>query len=364
MDTLPLPPRPDLAQYRTRAKELVKAAASGDVQAWADDWLGTLARLRGTIASPFVQASFNRVVGGIERRVESAAGTLTLADSQFLIARAHGFATWREFADQVERLSSNEGGDPFESAADAVVTGDLTTLTSLLRGNPDLAQARSAREHRATLLHYVAANGVEDFRQHTPPNAVAIATALLAADVEVDAVAETYGGGSAQTTMNLLVSSWHPANAGLQPALVESLLDAGAAINGLDDDGSPLMTALAFGYVDAAETLARRGARVDNVIAAAALGRVELVRDLVAADDRISPSLVELYWLGLSSDPESHREQALVWACAYGRTAVVELLLAHGVDPAVEDHYGKTGLDWARSNGHAEIVDLMTARQW
>ena len=41
MDTLPLPPRPDLEQYRTRAKSLVAAARTGDqnvVRQWAHDW--------------------------------------------------------------------------------------------------------------------------------------------------------------------------------------------------------------------------------------------------------------------------------------------------------------------------------------
>ena len=47
---------------------------------------------------------------------------------------------------------------------------------------------------RATLLHYVAANGVEGYRQLTPPNAVAIADALLDAGADVDALADMYGG--------------------------------------------------------------------------------------------------------------------------------------------------------------------------
>ena len=42
----------------------------------------------------------------------------------------------------------------------------------------------------------------------------------------------------------------------------------GAAVDGLDHDGSPLMTSLAFGYIEPAETLARRGARIDTVVAA------------------------------------------------------------------------------------------------
>ena len=115
-------------------------------------------------------------------------------------------------------------------------------------------------------------------------------------------------------------------------------------------------------HVAAAEALARRGARIDNVIAAAALGRVDRVRSLLAGDGGVSPSLVDLYWLGLSSDPSSHVGRAFVWACAYGRTAVVELLLAHGVDPAATDNHGMTGLDWATANGHVEVVELLTDR--
>jgi ankyrin repeat protein len=363
MDTLPLPPRPDLAQYRKRAKELVKAAGSPDenaVRVWGEDWVQTLARLRAETPSPFVRHSYERAVEEIERR---AAERVSLADAQRLIARAHGFATWHEFAEHVELASRADGArDPFEAAADAVVTGDVARLASLLRGNPGLVRARSARRHRATLLHYVAANGVEDFRQLTPPDAVAIATSLLEAGAEVDALAETYGGGTAQTTLNLLVSSVHPAEAGLQPALVETLLDHGAAIDGLENDGSPLMTALAFGYGEAAEALARRGARVDNVLAAAALGRVDLVRSLLGESSGVGPSLARLYWLGLTKDPEKHVERAFVWACAYGRTEVVEALLEHGVDPAVADGDGMTGLHWAAANGHLDVVRLLTQR--
>jgi ankyrin repeat protein len=361
MDTLPLPHRPDLEQYRKRAKNLVKVARSDDpdaVHVWATDWLRTLVRLRGT-DPPFVQRSLERVVDELAARVRSlvADGRFALADAQFLIARTHGFPSWRALAQHVERLSA--GDDPFETAADSAVAGDLDKLRSLLSEQRDLIRARSPREHRATLLHYVAANGVENFRQQTPPNAVEVATMLLEAGAEVDALADTYGGGTAQTTLNLLVSSVHPAEAGLQTALVETLLDYGAVIEGLQDDGSPLMTALAFGYVEAAETLASRGARIDNVISAAALGRVDLVEDILNGGATLSPSLAGLYWLGLSNDPQSHVERAFVWACAYGRASVVELLLDHGVDPAATDNHDMTGLQWAEANGHSDVVALL-----
>jgi ankyrin repeat protein len=331
MDTLPLPPRPNLQQYRKRAKDLVRAAKSTDpgaVRAWSAHWLRTLERLRGETASALIQGSFDRALDEIERRVEERSGKTAGERRSFMLA-------------------------------DAQFLSDLPALEALLRASPDLVRARSARGHRATLLHYVAANGVEDFRQLTPPNAVAIARSLLEAGAEVDALANTYRGGMAQTTMNLLVSSTHPAEAGLQPALVETLLDFGAAIDGLEDDGSPLMTAVAFGYIEAAETLASRGARIDNVVAAAVLGRVDLVRRMVDEGGGVSPSLVDLYWLALSDDPESHVERAFVWACAYGRTVVVELLLARGVDQAATDHYGMTGLQWAEANGHVDIVETL-----
>jgi ankyrin repeat protein len=327
MDTLPLPPRPDLAQYRKRAKELVKVSGDSDaVRTWANEWLQTLERVRGDSVSPFVQGSFDRAVDLLDERARE---NITLADAQFLIARAHGFKGWRDFARHVERLS-HEDGDTFESGADAVVGGELAALESLLRREPDLVHARSPREHRATLLHYVAANGVEDFRQLTPPNAVEVARMLLDAGADVDALAETYGGGSAQTTLNLLVSSAHPAEAGLQAALVDTLADHGAAINGLEDDASPLMTALAFGYVDTADSLVRRGARIDNVVAAAALGRSELVERMLSEGVKVAPSLVNLYWLGLSDDPSSQVERAREWAAAYGHTDVVRLLAERG----------------------------------
>jgi ankyrin repeat protein len=364
MDTLPLPPRPDLEQYRTRAKELVAAAGSDDseaVRAWARAWLAAIARLEGFPRTPFVHDSLERAVEMVDRHV-AAAPRLALADAQFLIARAHGFASWGEFARHVERVRA--GGDPFEAAADAVVTGDLDTLESLLRAHGGLTAARSARVHRATLLHSIAANGVEDFRQRTPPNAVAVARALLEAGAAVDALADTYGGGPAQTTLNLLVSSAHPAEAGLQSELAELLLDFGAAIDGLEDDSSPLMTALAFGYGGAAETLARRGARIDNVVAAAALGREDIVRRFVVDGSTLAPEarVVRTEWLRIPPDGASHVRVALAWAAKYGRLPVVRLLLDRGADPAGADHDGMTPLHWAAAHGRLDVVEELLRR--
>lgn len=365
MDTLPFPPRPNLEQYRKRAKDLVKASKSHDlaaVHAWATTWIESLARALEVPESPPLQAMMDRAVESLERHIREEFASknrdVTLADAQRLIARAHSFDSWSDFATHAD-LANYPQDSVFENAVNAVITGDLATLDALLRANPELIHTRSARVHRVTLLHYVAANGVEDWRQKTPPNAVAIATRLLDAGAEVDALAETYGGGNAQTTMNLLVSSVHPHAAGLQSALVDVLLDYGAAVDGLDHDGSPLMTSLAFGYIEPAETLARRGARIDNVVAAASLGDAELVERFVNDGVGIAPSLENLYWIHIPKDTKSRAEFALAWACAYGRTEAATLLLEHGVSPASADNSAMTALHWAAGHGYMELVDLL-----
>jgi hypothetical protein len=57
-----------------------------------------------------------------------------LSDAQFLIARAYGFSSWPKFARHVEALQrANTPVSAFESAADAIVAGDLDTVARLLR---------------------------------------------------------------------------------------------------------------------------------------------------------------------------------------------------------------------------------------
>jgi ankyrin repeat protein len=368
MHKLPLPPRPNLEHYKKRAKELAAAANSKDdgaIRIWAISWLEAIARpLIGTITPPY-QEVFDKTVEAIDKLVRnqvamSKSGRFKIADAQFFIAKAHGFNNWSELANelkQITRMDPETGR--FEAAVDAVISGDITTLEPLLTAHPELIGRRSTRKHQATLLHYVAANGVEDYRQKTPPNAVAVARLLLERGAEVDALANTYGGDKYQTTMNLLVSSVHPAGAGLQPPLVEALLDFGAAINGLENDGSPLMTALRFGYGDAAETLARRGARIDNVVAAAALGQLGLVRSFVLGKVTLRPDVpfINVSWLRMPRDAKAHIELAFVWACKFKRTAVAEFFLETGVDPTVTDMDKMTPLHWAAANGMMDLID-------
>src|SRR5262249_10032491 len=208
MDARPLPLRPNLEQYKKQAKELLKAAKSSDpsairawtsrwVESWSAQWMEMRARLEGTGVTSEIRARLDRETDRIARGIQSelAKPKVALADAQFYVARAHGFASWPKFAKHIqESARQNSTASKFEAAVDAILNGDAPTLRRLLRANPELIRARSNRAHRSTLLHYVSANGVEDYRQKTPPNIVEITKVLLAAGAELDAESEAYGG--------------------------------------------------------------------------------------------------------------------------------------------------------------------------
>jgi ankyrin repeat protein len=370
MFKLPLPPRPNLDYYKKRAKELVAVVANNagaGIPAWAREYIETLAGLLGMSITPHYQQTFDQVLAALEQQIRQQAasahdGHFKIADAQHFLARLHGFGSWADLSKELTRLTRlDPETQRFETAVDSVISGNLGTLTSLLDAHPNLVHERSRRKHRATLLHYVAANGVEDYRQKTPPNIVEVARLLLTRGAEVDALASTYGDDSYQTTMNLLVSSAHPAIAGLQAALAELLLDFGAAINGLDDDASPLMTALFFGYLATAQTLAQRGCRVDNIVAAASLGRLDLVKNWVVNKEKLKPGVpfITVRWYKVPRSAKAHTELALAWACRFQHAGIADYLLDMGVHAAAADPYKMTALHWAAANGMMDLIERL-----
>jgi ankyrin repeat protein len=323
-DLTPLPARPSLEQYKKQAKDFVKLGKSGDAE--------------------IVQ----RVKKYHPRPGQVLDAKFALADAQLVIAREHGFESWPKFAKHIEALArENSPVSQFELAADAVVTGDAAALESLLRENPKLIRARSMRVHRATLLHYVGANGVENYRQKSPKNAVKIAKILLDAGAEVDAVADTYGKG---TTLGLVTTSIHPKQAGVQIALLETLLDYGAAIDALPDGWSPLISALHNGRPEAAEFLAQRGARLD-LEGAAGVGRLDVVESFFNEDGSLKASATK-----------TQMDSGFFWACEYGRTRVVDFLLKKGADLRAGENTGLTGLHWAVVGGQLGTIRMLLER--
>src|SRR4051794_25822333 len=276
---LSLPPRPNLEQYNRLAKDFQHACMSGDpgaIREWAARWAETLAGLHGQANNLETRREIHRDTERVERQWsklqksnERAAGC-TLAGAQFFIARCHGFASWPKFAKHLEALArTNSPVSHFEAAVDAVVSGNIAALEKLLLEHPELVRMRSTREHRSTLLHYVSANGVEDFRQKTPKNIVEITKMLLDAGAAVDADSDAYGGC---TTLGLVATSVHPEKAGVQIALLRALLDRGANLHHPSPGGnnhSLLHACIANGQPAAARFLADLGAPLDPETAAA-----------------------------------------------------------------------------------------------
>jgi hypothetical protein len=351
-DALPLPPRPNLERYRKLARKLVRACRSDDentIGDWAEQWIHQLAALAGEEATPRIERWTTQVEEFARRQLLSGETKCALTGAQFVIARSHGFESWPKFAKHLEALAREISlVSRFETAADAIVSGDVATLRRLLDEEPDLARATSMREHGATLLHYTSANGVEGYRQKTPKNIVAIAEMLLDSGAEIDATADVYGGGC--TTLGLAATSVHPERAGVQEALLQTLLDHGARLELPPIAGnrqSIVMACLANGRPRAAEFLANRGAPL-NFAEAAALGRLDIVKGFCNDGGG---------WKASVSQKEL--TEGFVFACEYGHNNVVEFLLERGMDLSAHRGDGQTGLHWAVIGGHPDTVQLL-----
>lgn len=400
-----LPAHPDLEQYKKQAKELLQASKAGAPEALArmrkhpprrarltladaqfviareygfESWPRFAQRIR-TLAggdSPRAvwKSAEDAVVAGdveaLERllreheqmfRTEQPrsswlgglAPDYSAGDARSIIAQNHSFENWSRFASYAAALTDGQSAVArFERAVDAITAGDARTLQSLLRDDPNLIHARSMRQHHATLLHYLGANGVEGFRQRTPANALQIAGMLLEAGADVDAPADLYGGGA--TALGLVATSLHPKAAGVLHDLIDVLLAHGARIDTPGAGHAALVNScLANGRDDAAQYLARRGASLD-LEGAAGVGRLDLVKSFFNADGSLKQTAAT-----------APMRDGFTWACEYGHTGVVEYLLDRGIDAGdlLPRPHGQTGLHWAAYGAHVDTVKALLRRR-
>ena len=345
MDTRPVPYDAPLAAYIAQADTLLAAWRAGDEDAVCVFRSRHPKFLDDTV--PWLQRDMTDA--------EVRATAVDEHDARLALARAYDFQDWARLEEYVASVQQPGPIARFERAVEAVIDGDIDTLEQLLAEDRELVRARSTRVnnadppmHRSTLLHYLAANGVEGYRQRSPKNAAEIAKALLEAGADPNALSYAYGGQC--TTMALLVSSTPPDQAGVQVALVEVLIDYGASVVPLGEGNwtSPIETALVFGKRAAAEALVRRGAPILSLAAAAGLGLVEDVRRMLpgaTADDR-------------------HR--ALALAAQSGHTEAVRVLLDAGEDPnrfnPAGTHSHTPPIHQAIAAGHLDVVKLLVDR--
>lgn len=358
-EALPFPPHPNVEQYRKLAKELAAALKSGgdaEVKAFFTEWFEKLWRTNREVpydaGSPrYIDEYSGRLTkyfNGTWKPRDVPPPRRTLAHAQFVIAKIHGFTSWAALVRHIETIGRDGAEARFEAAVDAVVSGDLDTLRRLLQERPALSHARSARGHGATLLHYVSANGVEGYRQKTPPNIIAITRLLLDAGSDVNATAACYGDDD--TVLGLTATSIHPQQAGVMIPLLDTLVAAGADVNYRAGGWTMVRACLANGQPEAAAWLADRGSRLD-LAGAAGIGRLDAVREFVAPDGTL-----------LRGATQDQLREAWEFAAWYGEVDVARYLMDTGMDPGMVSDGGATALHRAAYAGNAELVELLLAR--
>lgn len=315
-----LPARPDLDQLRHQAKDLLRAAKSGESEA--------LARMR------------------------AVSDRLTLASAQLAVAREYGFASWPKLKTEVERRTILD-------------QRDLARLTALLTEESMLATA--TMEHwcdhpkGASPLGYVAMLRYDTSRRvwRDVSGTRAVARALLDAGAPVD------GNRGDPETPLITAASYGDAE------VARVLIEAGADIEataapdaGGVPGGTALLHAAVFGMTAVVDVLVATGARVRSIEEAAAAGDVNgwltaetsheaRVRALVMAADHERLSVIDQL-IAASTPVDALDAQwgrhPLRTAAANGRAASVRCLLAHGAHPNLRDEHGRTALDVCRAN--------------
>jgi hypothetical protein len=184
---------------------------------------------------------------------------------------------------------------------------------------------------------------------------------VTATDYEVIPVIEKLLDEGADVNMPLQRTALHAAAENGNLEITELLIGRGADVNLQDIHGRiPMFVALANHQMEIAKRLADeefdvhvRTADGSTLLMAAA--RAEDV-DLVAwALER-----------GIEVDairPEKDHATALMIAAAKGNPEIVELLLAHGADPAVTNHEDRTALDLAKGEDVKELLRTAVAHE-
>jgi ankyrin repeat protein len=389
--TTPLPAAPSLEHLRKQAKDLVREQRGGPEPLRLSDAQRVLARAYGFASWPRLKAYVERVsangpalthafvdeIGYYEDRAEGlrsvvASGlangidvvrahhpalasasdadvrSLTAADARLVLAREHGFASWRAFRAHIDGLS--ESGEPFRRAFRAIEARDIAALRELLDRYPGLVAARGTNGND---LLGLAANMACGRRRDK-----ALVRELLAR------------GADPSSANDRGWTPLHQAGYGNDSELARLLLDAGARTDpyGHGEGGTPLAAALFWGNTEVAELLAEREIDPRNLRIAAGLGRLDLIRELVRADGSLGPEAGAArgfyrphsgfpIWQP-SDDPQEILDEALVWAAKSDRVEVLGPLVELGAD-VNGDPYRGTALIWAGALGRVAAIDRL-----
>jgi uncharacterized protein len=208
----------------------------------------------------------------------------------------------------------------------AIRAGDLDTLRRLAADAPELISGPLGGPFQTRTALHVAADWPGYF-----PNGPEVVRVLLAAGTDPD------GGVDPATRQPGDETPLHWAASSDDVDVAAALIDGGADIDVPDGSiGTPLENAVGYGCWHVAALLVARGARVDRLWTAAALGLLDRLQELLDTTDPTPEQVSQAFW----------------HACAAGRRRAAEHLLARGADLNWEPGYAKgTPLDTARGRG-------------
>jgi ankyrin repeat protein len=329
-----LPARPDLGHLRREARDLLRAARSGDVPA-AD-------------------------------RIAAVSGALNLAAAQLAVARDYGYASWprlktaveartRDLAEQARRFCevsirdwSGQAVRMLEAApelagydfATALVLGDAERVRREITRDPDLV-SRPDERSGFTPLHAACASRWHRLDPARADGLTAVARLLL--DTGADPHGTAARGG------------WTPLGCAVagetNPAIVRLLLERGAVPEDRD------LYLAGFGG-DNHETLRLLLQHCDDVPGTASSA-------LAAPISNGDGEGVRLL-LNAGADPNKYSDDAdepapVMYAAIRANTPaeLAELLLSHGADPAAPGPDGRSPYAFAVSKGRTDLADLL-----
>jgi ankyrin repeat protein len=151
--------------------------------------------------------------------------------------------------------------------------------------------------------------------------------------------------------------------------IAELLLGAGADLEAKASWGATAFEwAATMGSTRVADLLLERGAHGLDLVTAASLGKLDVVRasldsgaPLPIVPRRSAPP--DDHWVAdsayMKGDAISH---AFYAACRNGHTAVARLLLDRGADVNAKGVFGGAAVHWAAINGHQDTVAFLVAR--
>jgi len=139
---------------------------------------------------------------------------------------------------------------------------------------------------------------------------------------------------------------------GGDPEAVSLLLRHHADVNAAAQNGwTALMIASVKGHVEVAETLLRHGADPNK---ADVYSWTPLMRAVNEGERQIVKLLLEQGEARVNQAGENGIT-ALHLAALKASADLVELLLAHGADPRIEDYSGRTALEFAKKNNNLKL---------